>query len=414
LGGGLGNEVAAALRRGAVHVDVVDLDPAYAEIGSALHPEKPFDDERVTFHAADARVFLRNSAQQYDLILYTSPNRVTASTWAPHATAFGFTAEAFHEARARLRQKGMIALSFPVLSNALGAKLFTTLKQAFDGKPPTVVQSGYQGGVLFLAGEGAALVHAGPTPPPDLSARYAVGGEVSTDNWPFFAALPLRVFPVSLTILLGILAVFSAGILRYALPSERRSGMGLSFASFFCAGVGAVPLLTGSFIEAGWWLGSGWPTVFAWLGAGALSAALAGWVVERWWKLSPALGAALVALGLVLSWWVQGARESLDLPRLLALAAAFSPVLMSSFFFASLLREHTAAPVALTWMLLGACTGAGLEHSVMYFGLHSRPLLAFVATAAAYLCIYFQKRGTRSQSHRGGGRMFLKKASSHR
>lgn len=46
LGAGSGNDVAAALRNGAGHVDAVDIDPAIIELGRKLHPEAPYADTR--------------------------------------------------------------------------------------------------------------------------------------------------------------------------------------------------------------------------------------------------------------------------------------------------------------------------------------------------------------------------------
>ncbi len=39
VGSGTGNDVAAALRNGAIHVDAVELDPVIIDIGKRKHPE---------------------------------------------------------------------------------------------------------------------------------------------------------------------------------------------------------------------------------------------------------------------------------------------------------------------------------------------------------------------------------------
>src|SRR3954451_23698487 len=48
VGAGSGNDVAAALRMGASHVDAIEIDPAIADLGKHYHPEHPYDDPRVT------------------------------------------------------------------------------------------------------------------------------------------------------------------------------------------------------------------------------------------------------------------------------------------------------------------------------------------------------------------------------
>ena len=55
VGAGTGNDVAAAVRNGARHVDAVEIDPAILELGRQLHPEKPYDSPSVTAYVQDAR-----------------------------------------------------------------------------------------------------------------------------------------------------------------------------------------------------------------------------------------------------------------------------------------------------------------------------------------------------------------------
>src|SRR5262245_19583586 len=59
LGAGTGNDVAAALRYGAQHVEAVELDPLIAKLGKSLHPQHPYSDPRVVLHVNDARSYLR-------------------------------------------------------------------------------------------------------------------------------------------------------------------------------------------------------------------------------------------------------------------------------------------------------------------------------------------------------------------
>ena len=64
VGAGSGNDVAAALRSGAAHVDAVEIDPAILSAGRAYHPEHPYSDPRVSPILDDARSFFRNSNRQ--------------------------------------------------------------------------------------------------------------------------------------------------------------------------------------------------------------------------------------------------------------------------------------------------------------------------------------------------------------
>ncbi len=70
VGAGTGNDVAAALRHGATHVDAVEIDPVILELGKKYHPEHPYDSARVTVFIDDARAFFKKTNQRYDLIVF--------------------------------------------------------------------------------------------------------------------------------------------------------------------------------------------------------------------------------------------------------------------------------------------------------------------------------------------------------
>src|SRR5205823_450966 len=70
LGAGSGNDVAVALAQGADSVDAVEIDPAIAQLGRTTHPDKPYLDSRVHVHVNDARSFLQNAQEKWDLIVF--------------------------------------------------------------------------------------------------------------------------------------------------------------------------------------------------------------------------------------------------------------------------------------------------------------------------------------------------------
>ena len=70
VGAGTGNDVAAALRAKPGHVDAIEIDPVILQVGEERHPEKPYQDPRVRVVNNDARTFLRNTSNTYDLIVY--------------------------------------------------------------------------------------------------------------------------------------------------------------------------------------------------------------------------------------------------------------------------------------------------------------------------------------------------------
>ncbi len=100
VGAGTGNDVAAALRNGAAHVDAVEIDPVIVQVGRSLHPEHPYDDPRVTIHVDDARSFFKKTASKYDLIVFGALDSHTLSSTLSNVQIdnYVYTVEAFREA----------------------------------------------------------------------------------------------------------------------------------------------------------------------------------------------------------------------------------------------------------------------------------------------------------------------------
>ena len=52
----------------------------------------------------------------------------------------------------------MLSLSFSVINDELGRKIYLMMEQAFDGRPPVCVKAGYDGSVIFLQSKDKDLV----------------------------------------------------------------------------------------------------------------------------------------------------------------------------------------------------------------------------------------------------------------
>ena len=112
IGAGSGNDVAAALRQGARHVDAVEIDPVIYDLGRRDHPNRPYRDPRVTVHLEDGRGFVRKTEQRYDLIIYALVDSLAlhSSYSSVRLESFLFTEEAFRDVKAKLKPGGVFAL----------------------------------------------------------------------------------------------------------------------------------------------------------------------------------------------------------------------------------------------------------------------------------------------------------------
>lgn len=247
VGAGTGTDVAVALAHGAGHVDAVEIDPAIQAIGVRDHPDRPYDDPRVTRINDDGRAFLRRSTDRYDLIVFALPDSLTLVSTSANLRleSFLFTNEAFHDVRAHLTGTGMFVLYNFYREDWLPQKIAGMLRTSFGGPP-----------IARLYGNSAAALAAGPAidalggnlPPGDTvdAIDLATAPAPATDDWPFlylrepFIA-PYYVGALGLIIALAILLVARAA---------RRSGTSVRRFSphFFVLGIAFLLLETRSLV----------------------------------------------------------------------------------------------------------------------------------------------------------------------
>lgn len=156
VGAGTGNDVEAALRCSAEHVDAIEIDPAILRLGRLYQPEHPYDNPRVTAVVNDARTFMRATTNQYDMIVYglLDSHTLLSQASSVRLDSFVYTVQGIREARARLKEGGLISLSFCMMSKEIGRKIFLMMQEAFDGRPPVCIRAGYDNSVVFLQSAG--------------------------------------------------------------------------------------------------------------------------------------------------------------------------------------------------------------------------------------------------------------------
>ncbi len=112
IGSGSGNDVAAALGQGVKHVDAVEIDPVFSELGRRHHPNKPYTDSRVSIHSTDGRGFLRQSPTKYDLIVYALVDSLAlhSSYSSVRLESFLFTEQAVRDVKVHLKPDGVFVM----------------------------------------------------------------------------------------------------------------------------------------------------------------------------------------------------------------------------------------------------------------------------------------------------------------
>jgi spermidine synthase len=399
VGAGTGNDVAAALRSGAEHVEAIEIDPAIQLTGKLNHPEHPYSDDRVHTVVNDARSFLRTTDQSFDLIVY---GLLDSHTLLSHGSSvrldsFVYTVEGLREARARLKPDGVLSLSFSVLSDALGHKIYRMLQEAFDGRPPICVRAFYDGSIIFLESMDEKwslplklVEDSGFRDETALYANPSLRADVSTDDWPFLY-MPQRIYPVSYLIMALLVLALSVLVTVNFVP-ERPN---FNHLSFFFLGAGFMLIETKGITEMGLTFGNTWQVIGIVI-AGILIMAFLGNCMVQWLDIKRPLAPylflfAALALGLYVA--STGGFASTPLGRLQTSIVLTLPLLFSGIVFSTLLSSRGQISGMIAMNLLGAICGGLLEYNSMYFGFGFLYLIAMGCYLLAFVSeLAFAKR----------------------
>jgi SAM-dependent methyltransferase len=137
VGAGSGNDVAAALLAGARHVDAVEIDPVINKLGRMYHPNRPYDNPRVSIHLDDGRSFIRRTDRTYDLISYAVVDSLVlhSSYSSIRLESFLFTEDAFRDIKAKLKPGGVFAMYNFYRQGWVVGRLIRTAEEVFGVKP---------------------------------------------------------------------------------------------------------------------------------------------------------------------------------------------------------------------------------------------------------------------------------------
>ncbi|MBZ5633399.1 MAG: hypothetical protein LAO55_09755 [Acidobacteriia bacterium] len=395
LGSGMGNDVAAALRNGAGRVTAVEIDPMIIQLGKRLHPEHPYQDPRVTIVNDDARSYIQNGTDRFDLITFSLLDSHTTSSHYSNIRIdnYVYTLEALTAAKKLLTQDGVMVVKFQVVKPFIAGRLKSTLTEVFGVEP---VQFGVDQsfnvspGTFFISGNqnriATAIQEPGLRHHIETHAHVPmVDARITTDNWPFFyqhaPGLPTSVILISL-----VLAAVCWQLMRRAAVPVREIQW-----PFFFLGAGFMLMESQIVSRMALLFGTTW-LVNAITISGILLLIVGANMLERAGLRvpTPVVYAGLFTTLLVA--YIVPVSDLLAESRTVRIAGAIA-VLCGPVFFASIvfIRSFAAARFAGTALgsnLFGALVGGLLESLSMWIGL--RPLLFLAATL--YLMAYLTSR----------------------
>jgi hypothetical protein len=390
LGAGTGNDVAVLLDQGAERVDAVEIDPVILRLGRERHPDRPYSSDRVRVVNGDARSFLNNTRERYDLIVFGTLDSLTRLSALSNVRLenFVYTAECVKAARDRLTERGGIVLYALVGADYVRERLNGLLAQALGEVPLALAEHRglfnrtYMAGPAFSIHDGAnRRAAAGP-------ALGAMRVELPSDDWPFLYLRSRGISSFYLTLIALFAGVSVLGVLLASKQMRQQlKGRGGVDLEMFLFGAGFLLLETRAVTEMCLSWSATWVTS-AVVFAAILATVFLGTVVSL---LHPvAYPSALVGLVLSLlasyavpSGWLLGASPAARLGSSLLFVGG--PVFFASLCFATAFREREETGAAFGWNLLGALAGGLLEFAGMAVGLRSLLLVALVAYLGAAL-----------------------------
>jgi spermidine synthase len=400
LGAGTGNDVAAAVRNGAGRVVAVEIDPLILREGKRLHPERPYDSPRVHAVLDDARAYVQNSPERFDLILFSLLDSHTTSSHFSNIRIdnYVYTVEALAAAKKLLKPDGLLVMKFWVDRPWIAGRLQASLTQVF-GQPPLQLEaepSYTTEGSFFISGSEVTLRRALSDPRlrdylAAHSKMHISAAPVTTDDWPFFyqerPGLPVSVALISIIIAL---------VCAFAFRATGQSGLfGASTLGrrthwhFFCLGAAFLLLEAQIVSKMALLFGTTWIVNSVVISALLLLIMLGNTLVGRYPNLPAMVPYAGIWISILVAYFTPVAAlllESFWLRAAVGGLVLCLPVLFASMIF---IRSFSAAGFsgsALGSNLMGALIGGLAESISMATGLRSLTLLAGALYLTAFLC----------------------------
>jgi spermidine synthase len=400
VGSGAGNDVAAALRHGAAHVDAVEIDPLIASFGRRLHPEHPYSSERVDLINNDARNYMRECKQKYDVIIFALLDSHTEFSGYSNMRVdnYVYTRESLTEARRLLTKDGVLVIKFEVRAphQWIGQRFYSMLNGVF-GHPPVTYFAPPTGwlspGSIFLesdspllftkAAENSAYLADRPTIFPQT---LAGAPQATTDDWPYVYNLG-RFIPrayLSISVIVLLMALYMIGPI--VKPGQSSAWQ------FFLLGIGFLLMETQLISRLALYFGSTWLVNSIAL-TGILIVLLAANLYVRH-QQPDRLGIyyALLCVMLAVDFSIPWSRlpgSGAVIGSLLCVAYCI-PIFFSGVIFTESFRRKLGDNTAFGANMLGAVAGGLAQNLSFVFGIKALLLIAIAVYASAAL-VYLLK-----------------------
>ncbi len=387
-GAGMGNDPSAALRNGAGHVDAVEIDPLIYRKGKELHFEHPYSSDRVTIHVDDARAFVMNTKDKYDLIVFSILDSHTTSSYYTNIRIdnYVYTLEAMQQVRKLLKPDGLFVMSYSSERPWFTQRLKDVVTLAF-GKPPLMVQPDVS---FFVIGPGDRVERTLASDPElrqfvDSHSNFKLEpAEPVTDDWPYLyqqnRGIPVIVWVLSLGLIVVVWAAFR---------NLKQSAEGVQW-HFFFLGAAFMLLEVQVISKTALLFGTTWLVNSIVITTLLLFILLSNLVVARFSQVPKAVAYGGLFITLVLGYLIPTNAlfyDSMLVRGAVAMALFCSPVFFAGLVFISSFRRIGFRAEAFGSNLLGALVGGLLDSLSFAIGINALLIIAFVLYFLSLLTI---------------------------
>ncbi len=402
LGAGSGNDASGALRNNAKHVDAVEIDPGIYKLGKQYHPERPYNDSRVTVHIDDARSFLKRTDKLYDIVSFGLLDAHTTSSSFNNIRIdhYVYTLESFLEARSHLKEDGILTLAFEARRPWIRHRLFNLLEEAF-GYPPEIFTYphnifGWGGSMFIIALDSTTLsntINADPevnrfismyrknyaNAPPEVQAIKS-----TVDDWPYLYLEKPQIPKLHLSIMAILVLLIFVGK-----SVVLKRGMLINY-HFFFLGAAFLLLEFQNISKATLLFGSTWLVNSFVITGILLLILLANFVVAKWKNIEIRLIYSLLMVSSLIIYFMP-----LDIFSGLGYwqrAIVVSIILNIPIFFAGMIfiisfKNTSSKDIAFGSNLLGAVVGGILESLSFIVGINALLLIVVLCYILSFVFI---------------------------
>jgi len=388
LGAGTGNDIVVAEMNNVQKITAVEIDPVILKLGRELNTSQPYQEANVRAVVDDARHYIRNCSEKYDLIILATLDSQTLLAGQANLRLenYVYTKESFFDIKNLLNDKGLLASYYSVFKPWLYDKIYSTVSPAFSPQLRLYkMDTPYLFNTIIIGATGITEFNE------DINIKTEYKAAVpADDDWPFLyiehPMLPRIYIFIAVFIFLLALGVF------FILRKREKLKAGLKL-NYLFLGLGFALTESAAVVRLALLFGNTWVTYAFVFSSVLFMIFLANLLVMKKAILPLWLAWAGLGAGILVNYFfpLRLFLEFNFLPRiLLSIIFIGLPVFFAAVCFSKLFKKENFSGYALGMNLIGAMLGGLLEYLSMLIGMRNVWLIALAVYLGAYLTTYFK------------------------